>query len=196
MKKLVIASTGKNAGKTSIIVGLAKVLSRGFTYVKPFGDKLYFRKKVLWDHDAVLMTAIFGIEENPENLSVGFNHKKIRYLYNEASLREKLNSMIREVSGGKEIIFVECGGDFACGAFAWLDAVSITRAIGGELVVVAGGEDEAIMDDLAFLAGGVKLPEDLFKGVIINKVENLDDFRSSFAGAIRGMGLDILGIIP
>ena len=196
MKKLVIASTGKNAGKTSIIAGLAKVLDRGFTYIKPFGDKLYFRKKVLWDHDAVLMTAIFGIDENPEYLSVGFNHRKIRYLYDETSIREKLNSMIRDVSGGKEIIFVECGEDLACGAFAWLDAVSVARAVKGELIVVAGGDDASIMDDLTFLGGNVKLPEGMFRGVIINKVENIEDFRTTCTGPIGDMGLDILGVIP
>ena len=45
MEKFVIASVGKNAGKTSLIVGMAKGLKRPFGYLKPFGDRLVYREK-------------------------------------------------------------------------------------------------------------------------------------------------------
>lgn len=45
MKPIVMASMKKSAGKTSLIVGIAGVLGRPFTYIKPFGDRLFYRKK-------------------------------------------------------------------------------------------------------------------------------------------------------
>ncbi|MDY0045255.1 MAG: AAA family ATPase, partial [Syntrophales bacterium] len=83
MHKTVVASIRKNAGKTSLIVGLAKCLEKEFLYLKPYGDKLYYRKKLLWDYDAALITSIFDLSRNPENMSIGFDHSKVRYKYDE-----------------------------------------------------------------------------------------------------------------
>jgi len=45
MDKFVIASIGEGAGKTSVIVGLAKVMKRPFGYLKPLGDRMIYREK-------------------------------------------------------------------------------------------------------------------------------------------------------
>ena len=55
MKKIVVASTHKEAGKTSFIIGISKILdSRGLSigYMKPIGDRLLYQKKRLWDFDS------------------------------------------------------------------------------------------------------------------------------------------------
>jgi hypothetical protein len=52
MKNIVIGSVSENAGKTSFVVGLARAINGKFGYLKPFGDRLIYRKKRLWDHDA------------------------------------------------------------------------------------------------------------------------------------------------
>ncbi len=72
MEKLVIASVGKGAGKTSLIIGMAKVLKRPFGYLKPFGDRLIYREKKVWDYDADLIMNIFGMRKDPEDLTIGF----------------------------------------------------------------------------------------------------------------------------
>jgi BioD-like phosphotransacetylase family protein len=52
MKTIVVGSTHKSAGKTSLIVGLAKAVGSSCGYIKPLGDRLLYRKKRLWDYDA------------------------------------------------------------------------------------------------------------------------------------------------
>ena len=50
MKNIIIGSVDENAGKTSLIVGLGRAISgKKFGYLKPFGDRLLYRKKRLWD---------------------------------------------------------------------------------------------------------------------------------------------------
>ena len=68
MEKFVIASIGEGAGKTSVIVGLAKVMKRPFGYLKPLGDRMIYREKKVWDYDADVITKIFGIEGRPRGV--------------------------------------------------------------------------------------------------------------------------------
>ena len=55
MRRLVLASMREAAGKTSLIVGLGKAIEKPFGYMKPFGDRLLYRKKRLWDYDSALI---------------------------------------------------------------------------------------------------------------------------------------------
>ncbi len=62
MKNLIIGSMDPNSGKTSLIVGLGKAIAgKKFGYLKPFGDRLLYRKKRLWDQDTALIANIFGL---------------------------------------------------------------------------------------------------------------------------------------
>ena len=90
MEKLVIASVGKGAGKTSLIIGMAKALKRPFGYLKPLGDRMVYREKKIWDYDAELITSVFGMKENPEDMTIGFEHSKLRYMYDEEGRKRKL----------------------------------------------------------------------------------------------------------
>ena len=60
MKTVVIGSTKPNAGKTSVIVGMAKGLNKSFGYLKPLGDRLIYRKKRIWDYDNIECTGVRG----------------------------------------------------------------------------------------------------------------------------------------
>ncbi len=65
MSKIIIASLRKNAGKTTVMVGMAKALNKKIGYLKPFGDRLIYSKKRLWDYDSALVANIFALSENP-----------------------------------------------------------------------------------------------------------------------------------
>ncbi len=47
MNKIVFACTRRSAGKTTIFTGLAKAMGKEVAYMKPFGDRLIYRKKTL-----------------------------------------------------------------------------------------------------------------------------------------------------
>ena len=91
MKNIIIGSVSENAGKTSFIVGLGQGHEcQKFGYLKPFGDRLIYRKKRLWDYDAALITNIFGLEQSSEDMTIGFEHSKLRYMYDEASTKDQI----------------------------------------------------------------------------------------------------------
>ena len=196
MNKIIIASTRKNAGKTGVIIGMARAMQGKFGYVKPFGDRLFYRKKRLWDYDSALIINIFNLDRDPEDLSIGFDHAKIKYMYDERTIRERLSDLVMQSGGDENIVFIEGGQDLTYGASVNLDAVSVARHTNGKLVIVVSGDDEMIMDDLSFIRRYVDLSSVDLRGVILNKVKDPDDFKNTYLDGIERMGIDVIGIIP
>lgn len=196
MDKLIIASMHENAGKTGVIVGLAKALDRKIGYMKPLGDRLLYRKKLLWDQDASVITSIFGLVENPMDMSLGFDHSKLRFMYNEKSTREKLNQAISHVGTDKEVLFVESGKDVYYGISVYLDALSLAEHIGGKLILVVSGDEDAVLDDLTFVKKRMDMSQIEFGGVIINKLHDVENFENTYLDSVTKMGINVLGMIP
>jgi len=196
MDKLIIGSICQSTGKTSLIVGLAKILKKKIGYAKPLGDRMLYRKKRLWDYDSALMTNIFGLEEIPDDISIGFDHSKLRFMYDETTIREKLSSILSDVGKGRDIVFIEGGKEINYGISVHLDVLSLAAYTGARLVLVSSGNENAILDDLMFLKKRMNLSGVNFGGVILNKIPNLEEFKDAHLGALEGSGLNILGLIP
>lgn len=196
MERLIISSLRQSAGKTSLIIGLAKALNMKMGYMKPFGERFLYKKKRLWDYDAALLTQIFNLEEAPEDISIGFHHLQLFYALDESSTNAKLLETFDHVSSNKDIVFVEAGKDISYGTSVHLDAKTLTKVLEGQLVLVISGDENTIIDDIGFIADGMAIDRTHFKGVVINKVANLDDFTDSYLPIIKKMGIPILGIMP
>ena len=97
MYNIIIASTGQSAGKTGLITGMAGALGKKIGYIKPFGDRLIYRRKKNWDYDANLLVQILGLEEEPESISLGFNHAKLRYVYNPETTKKAVVEMAENI---------------------------------------------------------------------------------------------------
>ncbi|MFH0889489.1 MAG: DRTGG domain-containing protein [Planctomycetota bacterium] len=196
MNKLVIASMAQSAGKTSIITGIAKSLNMKLGYIKPFGERLIYHKKRLWDYDSALMVNIFGLEEHAEDMTIGFEYSKLRYMYDDTQRKKKLLDMVAHMGKGKDILFVEGGRDFKFGGCVSLDPISIARYIEGKLIFVISGNEGTVIDDARFIKDHLDLKDIDFGGVIINKVNNIDDFKENHLPTITEMGIPVIGIIP
>jgi len=196
MNKVVIASVRKSAGKTSAIIGISAAFKKKIAYLKPFGDRMVYRENKLWDHDAALVIDIFGLPEIPGDMSLGFEHSKLRYAYDEEGTKQKILKVIAHIRNEREILFIEGGKDFSYGISVHLDALSLVKYTGGKLFIVVGGEEDSILDDLIFMKRHVDLTGINLGGVIVNKVQKLKDFQKFRLPAICDLGLRVLGVIP
>ena len=196
MEKVIVASMRESAGKTGVIVGLIKALGKKIGYVKPFGDRLLYRKKRLWDYDAALITDIFGLKEDPEEMSVGFDSSKLRYMYDTESIEVKLQDVISDIGKEKDVVFIEAGKDIGYGISVHLDAISLAQYIQGKLLIVISGDDDRILDDIGFLKKYLHIIDISFGGVIINKVHDVQDFKDVHLPRIANMGIKVAGVIP
>jgi hypothetical protein len=196
VKPLIIASTRKDAGKTSVLVGLAGALGKRIGYIKPLGDRFLYRKKRLWDYDAALFANLFHLDDQPETMSIGFDHSKLRYMYDRETIAREMKRMIEQAGKGKDLVFVECGKDLTYGAAVYLDPLTLSQTTGSQVLIVTGGEEDEIADDLAFLKRFVGADEAHVGGVIVNKVKNPDDFCAAHLPEINELGIPVLGILP
>ena len=189
MHRLIIASLRKSAGKTSIIVGLGRVSGKSIGYLKPFGDRLLYRKKRLWDYDAALVANVFKLDDNPEEMSIGFDHSKLRFMYNEESTRAKLLEMIAEHASERELLFIEGGREIGYGISVHLDAVALARHTGARLVFVLSGDEGALLDDATFIRRELNLEGVSVSGLILNRVPDIEDFKTTYLGMLKALGL-------
>jgi BioD-like phosphotransacetylase family protein len=196
MRRLVFASMREAAGKTSIIVGLGRVIDRPFGYMKPFGDRLLYRKKRLWDYDSALVANIFNLGENPEDISIGFDHSKLRFMYDEEGTKKKLGELLSHIEKDREIVFIEAGRDLGFGLSVNLDPLTVAKHTDASLVIVTIGEERTLLDDAAFIQKHLDLEGVSFSGLIINRVYDAEDFENTYSPVLAGMGVPILGVIP
>lgn len=204
MKSLIVASTREGAGKTSLLVGLSRAVKRRYGYVKPFGDRPLYRKKRLWDYDAALFAKLLcaqqgvqqGSEQEPETASIGFDHSKLRYTYDRASAHAAVQERVDSAGGGRDVVLIEGGKTLSYGASVGLDPLTLSKELDVPVLIVAGGPDDAIADDLAFVKRFVGTDEATVAGAIINDVTHPDDFRETLLPEFKGLGIDVLGVIP
>ena len=195
MEKVVVTSMRENAGKTTAIIGIAKALNLKFGYMKPFGERLVYRKKRLWDYDASLIAGIFGVEENPEDMSIGFHHPKLLYMLDEETTGKRLLEQLAHVGEKKDFVFIEAGQDITYGASVYLDAISLAKYLDARLLVVAAGEGSAL-DGTTFLHKRIQLEDVDLLGIIFNQVTNVSEFTDYYSDKINKLDINVLGIIP
>jgi BioD-like phosphotransacetylase family protein len=196
MDKLVITSMRHNAGKTSMIIGLAKALNKKINYIKPFGDKLLYRKKRLWDYDAALIASILELEEAPEDMSIGFNHSRLLYILDRETTKTKVLDLLHRDGKNMDMTFIESGKDISYGVSVYLDAISLATFLEAKLIVVISGNEETVLDDITFLTNHINMGAADLKGVVLNKIPNATDFVDIHLPKIKQMGVNILGVIP
>ncbi len=196
MKNIIVTSLRKDAGKTSVIVGLAKNATQKMGYLKPFGDRLLYRKKRLWDFDAAACTAAMGTEESPEAMSIGFDHSKLRFMYDATTTADKVREIAALNAQDKDIMLVESGTELNRGLSVHLDALSLCSYLDGELLVVLSGTNDQICDDAYALKRMLDNNQVQLAGVVINKVRDIEDFRTVYQEHFEALGLPLLGIIP
>ncbi len=196
MKSAVFASIREGAGKTSILAGIMSALNDQYGYVKPIGDRLIYKRKRNRDYDSTLIIDLFGLKDDAESITLGFDHSKLRYMYDEESLEKALNEMVEQAGKDRKGVFIEAGRDIFYGSSVKLDPVSLARYTQSPLVLVVSGEDESVMDLLSFIKKNIDLQGVSDVSVIINKVYDIDDFESIYLRDIEKMGFKVLGILP
>jgi dethiobiotin synthetase len=183
--------------KTSLIVRMVKAMDLDFGYIILFGYRFMYRKKRLWDYDSSLIINIFNLDENPEDMTIGFHHSKLMYMLDEAMTRDKLNEIQSNIRKDAKLLFIEASKELSYGMSVYLDALSLTRFLDGKLLVVMdGGREGAILDDILSLKKLVTLDNVRLAGVIINKVSNVENFLNTTVQTIEGAGIRVLGVIP
>ncbi|MBN1472003.1 MAG: phosphotransacetylase family protein [Syntrophaceae bacterium] len=201
MKKIVVSSMRGNAGKTSIIAGIISLMKdKKFAYAKPLGDRLIYRKKRSWDYDASLMVNLLErngeLERHYEKITLGFDLTRLKYMYDQEGIKKALSEIVTDIGGDNDVLLMESGKDLTSGAYLNLDPISVAKYINGTLVIVVSGNSDCVLDDIKFIEKYIKIKGDNFGGIIVNKINDIEEFENICMPNIKEMGIDVIGVIP
>lgn len=204
-KKVYIAATRQNHGKTVVSIGLLNAFLKRFHnvgYIKPVGQQFRIVNAEQVDKDAILMKSVYELEGNLKDMNPiavprGFTENYI--LHGDAQvLRTKVLEAYNRVAKDKEIVVVEGTGHAGVGSVFDMSNAEVARLLNAQVVLVTTGGigqpiDEIILNKTTFDAQGVEIVGAIINKVIPEKYDKISDF------VRRGLGkknIEVLGVVP
>ena len=206
-KRIFIAATRMNDGKTTTSLGLYSALSDGkkkIGYIKPVGQRFVDINGEKIDEDSFLLTETFNVSVPIQAMSPIVVDKDFTkdYLDDSKSIYPKIVNRLchsfDRAAYEKDYIIIEGTGHAGVGSVFDLSNAEVAKMLNAKAIIIASGGigrpiDEIALNQALFEKAGVEII-----GVIINKVltEKLDFIKHYCGQALEKMNLKLLGIIP
>ncbi|NOQ41843.1 MAG: AAA family ATPase [Desulfuromusa sp.] len=155
-KKLFIAATGQNIGKTTAslsLVHLAKKKYRRIGFIKPLGPKVTEYKGITVDKDAALMCQVFGMGRDLPYMSPVVIHpdstrKALNGELDSHSLEQKILQACAALEKKCDFIIIEGSGHPGVGSVVNLSNARIARLLGAKVLMITGGGIGSVIDNV------------------------------------------------
>ncbi len=206
MKKVYVAATRQNDGKTVVSLGLLRAFKRlGKTvgYMKPVGQQYRLVNGNKIDKDVVLMNAVLGWQHadmcamSPIAIPKGFTESYIERPEREQLVR-KITEGYSKSSQGKDFFLIEGTGHAGVGSVFDMSNGDVAKLLGAKVVMVSLGGvgrpiDEIMLNRSKFDTAGAEIA-----GVIVNKVapERYEKIAPRVTKGLERLGLHVLGVFP
>ncbi|MFH1753888.1 MAG: AAA family ATPase [Candidatus Omnitrophota bacterium] len=204
-KKIFIAATMQNDGKTTFSMGFIMTLKKRFKkigFIKPIGQRYLIEQGYKVDEDSVLIENICKIkcqlnDMSPIAIEKGFTE---RYIMKggRASLVDRINESFERVSKGMDLVVIEGTGHAGVGSCFDLSNAAVAKILDAPVMLITSGGvgrpiDEAMLNTALFQKEGVRL-----LGVIVNKVipSKYEKVKGLVNKGFKRLGLDVYGVIP
>ncbi len=205
-KKVFIAATRQNDGKTTVSLGLYRALSKldsSITYMKPVGQQYLDIDGNKIDKDAVLFQRTFNLNKDhlpymsPVASPRGFTEEYINHPSKE-QLFKQINNCNEYLLENSSSILYEGTGHAGVGSVFDCSNATIADLLQTPVIIVSIGGigkaiDEIMLNVAVFKQLGVKI-----LGVIINKVipDKYDKIDKVIRKGLNRLDLDVLGVLP
>ncbi|MBI5124526.1 MAG: AAA family ATPase [Candidatus Omnitrophica bacterium] len=204
-KKIFVAATMQNDGKTTVSLGLIAALKKRFErigFIKPIGQRYLMEQGYQVDEDSVLIEHIFGIRCNIKDMSPVAIEKGFTECYIEKCSDKDYTEIIRtsyeRVAKDNDLVIIEGTGHAGVGSVFDLSNATVAKLLDANVILISSGGigkpiDEVMLNKALFDKEGVRLA-----GIIVNKV--LPEKYTKVARLVRmGLerkGLNLLGVLP
>lgn len=206
-KRVFVAATRMNDGKTTTCLGLYAALQSEFAnmgYIKPVGQRFVEIEGQKIDEDSVLLNSIYNVKVPIEAMSpvaIDANFTK-RYLENpEENLAILVDRMCRAFdrsAWGKDFVIIEGSGHAGVGSVFDLSNAQVASLLGAKVIIVSQGGigrpiDEIAMNKALFDKFGVPVIGAILNKVIPDKIESTRDYAGR---GLERLGVPLLGVLP
>lgn len=208
MKKIFIAATKQNDGKTTVALGLIFNMMSKFEhigFIKPIGQRYLEEDGLKVDEDSVLIERTLetcgikcGIKDmSPIAVERGFTERYINQP-DKAALTEQIKASFEHIAKGNEVVIIEGTGHAGVGSVFDHCNATVAKLLGSKVILISSGGigrpiDEIVLNKALFDKEGVELA-----GVIINKVlpEKFKKIDKLVRAGLKRKGIEVLGVMP
>lgn len=204
-RRLFLAATGQNRGKTTTSLGLmAAIRDRGLRlgFMKPVGQRYLMIDGTRADEDAVLMSDVFGLPDALNDMSPVTLPRHFTTDFILGRIHDDLEGQVRaayaRVSAGKDLVVIEGTGHAGVGAVIGLSNARAAAMLDAPVIIVSEGGvgrpiDEIVLNRALFEAHGVTV-----MGAVVNKVDVVSHPRlpDLLASGLALHGIELIGCIP
>jgi len=204
-KKIFIAATGRNVGKTSISLGLINsLLKKGHKvgYIKPMSQRYSIIGENKIPEDVLLMNKNFALQGDLKDMGPFIVEKEQTAKYITGKLkspRSRILKAFKNIEKKSDIVIIEGTGHGGVGSVFNLSNAHIAKLLNAPVLIIGEGGVGSTIDRIAlnyslFASCGCSV-----LGVIINKIkmEKYEKISSLLKAGLRLQNdLDIFGFIP
>lgn len=205
-RRVFIAATSQNDGKTSCSIGLLSSLAAyapAIGFMKPVGQRYVVVDDAEVDEDVVLIHRITGCQCSLKDMNpVAVPQYFTRQYLDDPSVHPELEQSIRDgfnrIAACSDLVVIEGTGHAGVGSVFDLSNAQVARLLDARVILVTLGGighpvDEVALNRCLFEREGVEVI-----GVIANKVlpAKLEQTRTYLGKALARMDLPLLGVIP
>jgi len=207
-KKIFIAATQQNDGKTTVALGLIFNLKDNFKeigFIKPIGQRYLEEEGFKIDEDSVLIERVcelcgvkYGLKDmSPVAVDKGFTERYIENP-NKKDITSHIKESFNRIADGKDLVIIEGTGHAGVGSVFDHSNATVANLLGSKVILISSGGigrpiDEILLNKALFDSMGVKL-----LGVIINKVipEKFNKVDEIVRKGLKRKGIEVLGSMP
>ena len=177
-KKIFIAASGQNIGKTTISISLLHLARQKYSrvgFMKPLGPKPTMLRGQSVDKDAALIAQVFGLTKDLRYMSpvVVYPETSRQAIDGEISLpglKERILSAYAELERRCDFIIIEGSGHPGVGSVLKLSNAAIARMLNAPVLMVTGGGVGNVIDTVSMNTALFKLEGAEVRAVLVNKL--------------------------
>jgi hypothetical protein len=155
-KKLFIAATGQNCGKTTMSVSLMHLAKKKYGrvgFIKPIGPKIEMFGDRMVDMDAALMAKAYGLEEDIHLMSPIALHKNFTKEFLTGKIRQEdlertLLSAVSQLEQKYDLLIIEGAGHAGVGSIIGLNNGRVAHLLEAPVLIVTGSGIGSVVDSL------------------------------------------------
>ena len=204
-KKVFVAATKQDQGKTTVSLGLMAALcdlNPPVGFIKPVGQRYVEVDGVRVDEDVALMRTIFPTDcalsdMSPVTVGRSFTRDYIRDPHPD-ELMNRIRESFGRLAAGKATVVIEGTGHAGVGSCFDASNADVAALLGAKVILVTAGGigrpiDEVMLNVSLFRDRGVE-----FLGVVLNKVlpSKLERIDEVVRAGLRRKGIELLGCVP
>ena len=155
-KKIFVASTGQNTGKTTTSISLLYLARRKYQrigFIKPFGPKLTRYKGQDVDVDAALVAHVYDMEDDLSLMSPVVLHSQTTRKVLDGRLDAdhflvQIERAVAELEKKCDFLIIEGAGHSGVGSVVGLSNAYVAKRLNAPVLMIAGGGVGKVIDDI------------------------------------------------